>query len=87
MPKEIFPSSYRCDCGYQSDFCENTITEMKRVSIRRPQRLGSDDGEHIVVFNGGEGEMTAMWCPKFGKDIPANKPSQRIAHPRRVRKR
>jgi hypothetical protein len=30
--------------------------------------------------------MTAVWCPKVGKDIPANKPSQRITHPRRVRK-
>ena len=85
MPKEIFPSSYRCDCGYQSDHFENTIRELKQMSIRSQQRLGSDDGEHVVVFSGGE--MTAMWCPKVGKDIPANKPSQRIAQPRRVRKR
>ncbi|MFZ2631117.1 MAG: hypothetical protein WA081_22780 [Desulfosalsimonadaceae bacterium] len=85
MPEEIFPSSYRCDCGYQSDFCENTIKEMKQASIRSPQRLGSDDGKHVVVFNGGA--MTAIWCPDVGKDIPANKPSQRIAHPQRVRKR
>ncbi|TFG42942.1 MAG: hypothetical protein E4H48_03425 [Syntrophobacterales bacterium] len=84
MPTEIFPSSYRCDCGYQSDHFENTIRELKRLSMRRPQRLGADDGEHSVVFRGGE--MTAMRCPKVGKDIPANKPP-RIAHPRRVRKR
>jgi Cft2 family RNA processing exonuclease len=85
MPKEIYPSSYLCDCGYQSDFCENTVTEMKQASMRRQQRLGSDDGKHVVVFNGGE--MTAVWCPKLCKDIPANKPSQRIARPPRVRKR
>ncbi len=85
MPEEIYPSSYRCDCGYQSDFCENTVTEMKQASSRRPQRLGSDDGKHVVVFNGGE--MTAVWCPNVGMDIPANMPSQRIAPPRRVRKR
>ena len=27
MPKEIYPSSYLCDCGHQSDFFENTIKE------------------------------------------------------------
>jgi hypothetical protein len=84
MPEEIYPSSYLCDCGYQCDFCENTITEMKQTSSRRPQRLRSDDGKHVVVFKGGE--MTAMWCPNVGKDIPANKPSQRTAPPRWVRK-
>ncbi len=28
MPKEIFPSSFECDCGYQSHFFENTTKEM-----------------------------------------------------------
>lgn len=84
MPKEIYPSSYLCDCGYQSDFFENMVKEMKQESFRRPQRLGSDDGKHVVVFKGGE--MAAMWCPDVGRDIAANAPSQRIAHQRRVRK-
>jgi hypothetical protein len=70
MPQELFPSSYSCDCGYQSDFCENTVTEMKHASMRRPQRLGSNDGAHVVVFKGGY--MTAIWCPKVGRDIPAS---------------
>jgi hypothetical protein len=74
VPKEIFPSSYRCDCGYQTDHFENTIRELKQMSMRRPQRLGSNDGEHAVVFSSGK--MTAMWCPKVGKDIPANEPPQ-----------
>ena len=85
MPEEICPFSYRCDCGYQSDHFENTISELKRMSVKRPQRLGSADGEHTIIFSGGK--MAAMWCPKAGKEIPANKPSQLIAHPRRVRKR
>jgi len=77
MPRELFPSSYRCDCGYQSDHFESTVAELKRASLRTPQRLGSDDGGHIVVFN--RGEMTAMWCPSVGKDIPINTIPQRIA--------
>jgi hypothetical protein len=84
MPREIYPSSYVCDCGYQSDHFENTIIELKRLSRRRQERLGSDDGAHTVVFDGGE--MTAMWCPKVGKGIPANKLSHCIANPRRVGK-
>ena len=32
MPKEIFPSSFECDCGHQSDFFENTIREMRAMS-------------------------------------------------------
>jgi hypothetical protein len=32
MPKEIFPSSYECDCGHRLDFCENTIREIKAMS-------------------------------------------------------
>ncbi len=31
--KEIFPSSYECDCGHQSLFCENTIREAKAMSF------------------------------------------------------
>ncbi len=64
MPKEIFPSSYVCDCGYVSHHFENTIKEMKRLSLKRMQRLGSDDGAHVIIFDGGE--MTAMSCPQLG---------------------
>ena len=71
MPKEIYPSSYLCDCGYQSDFFENTVKEMKQASLKMTQRIGSDDGKHLIVFKGGE--MTAIWCPKVGKEIPSNK--------------
>jgi hypothetical protein len=35
MPKEIFPSSYECDCGHQSHFFENTIREAKAMSHKK----------------------------------------------------
>jgi hypothetical protein len=85
MPREIYPSSYLCDCGYQSDHFENTITELKRLSMRRPQRLGADDGAHTIVFN--DGKMVAMWCPKVKKEITTSKEVQRTPRLRRVRKR
>ena len=40
MPKEIFPSSYECDCGHQSHFSENTIRGIKAMSRRKKVRLG-----------------------------------------------
>ena len=40
MPKEIYPSSYECDCGHQSHFCENTIREIKAMSRKKKVRLG-----------------------------------------------
>ena len=43
MPKEIFPSSYECDCGHQSHFFENTIREMKALSRRKEARLVDSD--------------------------------------------
>jgi hypothetical protein len=35
MPKEIYPSSYECDCGHQSHFFENTIREIKAMSRKK----------------------------------------------------
>ena len=62
MPKEIFPSSYLCDCGHQSDFFENTIREIKAMSRRKKVRLGdSDIPEHAIVFY--KGEMIDIICP------------------------
>jgi len=40
MPKEIFPSSYECDCGHQSHFFENTTRGMKAMSRKKLVRLG-----------------------------------------------
>ncbi len=62
MPKEIFPSSYECDCGHQSHFSENTIREAKQMSHKRKIRLSdSDPDEHTIVFH--RGEMIEILCP------------------------
>jgi hypothetical protein len=63
MPKEIFPSSYECDCGHQSHFFENTIREAKTMSRKKEVRLGdADPDEHVIVFY--RGEMTEIICPR-----------------------
>jgi hypothetical protein len=70
MPSEIFPSSYICDCGHQSDFFENTIREAKSMSLKKKIYLGdSETQEHTIVFYGGE--MIDIICPNQqpeGKD-------------------
>ena len=63
MPKEIFPSSYLCDCGHQSDFFENTIREAKAMSQKKKVYLAdSAPEEHTIVFY--RGKMVAIQCPK-----------------------
>ena len=63
MPKEIYPSSYECDCGHQSHFCENTIRDIKAMSRKKKVRLlDSEPDEHIIVFH--KGEMVDITCPK-----------------------
>jgi hypothetical protein len=62
MPRELFPSSFECDCGHQSHFFENTIKEMKAMSHKKRMRLG--DGapdEHFIVFY--KGKMADIICP------------------------
>jgi hypothetical protein len=63
MPKEIYPSSYECDCGHRSEFSERTIREIKQMSLRKPVRL-SDAGKepHVILFRGGR--MVYVLCPK-----------------------
>ncbi len=63
MPKEIYPSSYVCDCGHQSDFFENTINEIKAQSHKRKVYLDdSEPDEHTIVFY--RGEMVDVLCPR-----------------------
>jgi hypothetical protein len=63
MPKEIFPSSFECDCGHQSDFFENTVQEMKAMSQKKKVYLAdSAPEEHTIVFY--RGKMVAIQCPK-----------------------
>jgi len=52
MPKEIFPSSFECDCGHQSDFSEHTVRDMKAMSQKKKVYLAdSEPEEHTIVFS------------------------------------
>src|SRR4029434_9223450 len=63
MPKEIFPSSFECDCGHQSDFSENTVKEMKTMSQKKKVYLAdSTPEEHTIVFY--RGKLVEIQCPK-----------------------
>ena len=63
MPKEIFPSSYECDCGRRLDFSESTVRELKARSHKKKVYLGdSATDTHAVVFY--KGEMIDIICPK-----------------------
>lgn len=59
----IFPSSFRCDCGQELHFFENTIRAMKRMSLRKRMRLG--EAGHTVIFY--KGEVVEILCPELGK--------------------
>ena len=63
MPKEIFPSSFECDCGHQSDFFEHTVREMKAMSQKKKVYLAdAAPEEHTIVFY--RGKMVEIRCPK-----------------------
>jgi len=62
MPKEIYPSSYICDCGYRCSFCESTINELKTASMKRKQALIADEELHEVIFD--HGGIIAVYCPR-----------------------
>jgi hypothetical protein len=68
MAEHLSPSSFRCDCGHQSDFFENTISEMKALSRKRkkPQQLlDSCAREHAIEFVNGK--AVAVICPELGR--------------------
>ncbi len=65
MATEIFPSSFRCNCGHESDFFENTVTEMEEMSKKKRVYLADDaDNEHTVVFY--KGKAIEILCPELG---------------------
>lgn len=63
MAKELFPSSFECNCGNESHFCENTVRDMKRMSKKKRVRLG-DDYKHTIVFH--KEKAVEIICPKLG---------------------
>ena len=68
MPREIYPSSYECDCGHVSHFSESTVREMKQKSESKPVLLGEGAEEHLVLFK--KGEMADIICPNaVGGDV------------------
>jgi hypothetical protein len=66
MAREIFPSSYECDCGHQSHFFTRTIREMKADSPRRRERIADSElDEHLIVFH--HGKVLEVICPTLGR--------------------
>ena len=65
MAIELFPSSFRCDCGKELHFFENTIRDMKKMSKKKRVRLGEE--KHTIVFY--EDEAIEILCPKLGNCI------------------
>jgi len=64
VAQELYPSSFRCDCGKELHFCENTIKEMGAKSSKAPAVLVADDSSHLITFT--KGSATAIKCPKLG---------------------
>jgi hypothetical protein len=64
MATHIFPSSYRCDCGHQLNFFENTVNEMAKMSLKKTRRIGEGHDPHTVEFR--RGKATAVICPQLG---------------------
>ena len=89
MPKEIFPSSFECDCGHESDFSERTVRDMKAMSQKKKVYLAdSAPEEHTIVFY--RGKMVEIQCPKqlpsreTKKSSPKSRPSTKRATPRGI---
>src|SRR5256886_6052731 len=89
MPKEIFPSSFACDCGHQSDFFENTVREMKAMSQKKKVYLAdAAPEEHTIVFY--RGKLVEIQCPKQSqshatkKNTPKSRPGKKRATTRGI---
>ncbi len=68
MAKELFPSSYECDCGHKSHFFERTVKEMKRMSKKEKVRLAdSEKKQHTIIFQNGK--AIQIECPEKGKCV------------------
>jgi hypothetical protein len=68
MARHMVPSSFECDCGHQSHFCQGTVRETEADSRRRHKPmhlLDSEAEEHAIEFQ--EGVATAVICPKWGR--------------------
>ncbi|OYE00055.1 hypothetical protein CDG79_37345 [Nostoc sp. 'Peltigera membranacea cyanobiont' 232] len=65
MAIEMYPSSFRCDCGHESYFFENTIRDMEKLSATKQVTLSdTEDNKHTIVFS--KGKAIEMICSKLG---------------------
>jgi hypothetical protein len=65
MAIEIYPSSFRCDCGHESYFFENTVRDMEKLSATKQVTLSDTaDNKHAIVFS--QGKAIEITCPKLG---------------------
>jgi hypothetical protein len=64
MAEELFPSSFRCDCGKELHFYENTIKEVRAKSSKSRAALVADDSSHRIIFI--KSIATNIQCPKLG---------------------
>ena len=68
MALSVIPSSFECDCGHQSHFCENVVREMEDLTrrVRKPQILiDSEPDKHRIEFH--HGKVAAVICPRLGR--------------------
>src|SRR5215831_8329176 len=89
MPKEIFPSSFECDCGHQSDFAERIVRDLRAMSQQKKVYLAdSAPEEHTIVFY--RGKLLEIQCPKqkqsheTKQSTPKSKPSTKRATTRGI---
>jgi hypothetical protein len=59
----LCPSSFRCDCGHECHFFENTVREMCKISKNKAQFLVEDG--HCIEF--AAGKAAAVHCPTLGR--------------------
>lgn len=66
MAIKLFPSSFKCDCGHQLNFFENTVRDMEKMSEKKRVRLvdGYGKEEHTIIFY--KGKAIEIICPKLG---------------------
>src|SRR5215813_14914908 len=89
MPKEIFPSSFQCDCGHRSDFAERIVRDLRARSQQKKVYLAdAAPEEHTIVFY--RGKMVEIQCPKqlprreTKQSAPKSKPGTKRATTRGI---
>jgi hypothetical protein len=61
MIREVAVGTCRCSCGFEMNFFENTILDLKQMSKKKRQVLQADDRKDELVFSNGN--ATEIRCP------------------------